>query len=611
MDTPPFSSLGLTPMLLEAVNSLGFEKPSAIQALAIPVALEGHDVVGLSETGSGKTAAFGLPVLQQIDVNSRDTQALIVCPTRELAVQVCEQIHILGSGFGHDLLVAPVYGGASMERQFKMLRRGAQIVVGTPGRLLDLWRRKALRLEHTKIAVLDEADRMLDMGFREDMEEILGAMRDDHQTLFFSATMNRQVEGLIRNFGNDPKVLQVEKKTLTVESVDQSGYEVRERSKVEVLSRLLDIDPPRLAIVFCNTKRSVDECTEALVARGYAADRLHGDITQHMRERVLNRFREGTVELLVATDVAARGLDIDNVDAVFNYDLPQDPEDYVHRIGRTGRAGRSGKAISFVFGRDIYRIQNIERYIRQKIRRERIPTLEQVEGTRTDLLFESVREALEAGEFSDHEVHVDRLLEAGHTATDIASALFSLLYKSQSREGQEIIEDRPHHQRNERQRGGNERSGDRREKRERRNSRGNDSERAYGRDNNRERERPPRRERREAQTHGAAHENQAPPRERQRPAHDREPQSYDGDGDMVKRHVTAGKIGGLRPGDLAGMIYREAEIPDGAVGRIALFPKHSVVDIRADVADKVIDRCKNSTLRGRPFQIDYDRGDQA
>ena len=428
MDTPPFSSLGLTPILLEAVESLGFEKPSAIQALAIPVALEGHDVVGLSETGSGKTAAFGLPVLQQIDVNSRDTQALIVCPTRELAVQVCEQIHILGAGFGRDLLVAPVYGGASMERQFKMLRRGAQIVVGTPGRLLDLWRRKALRLEHTKIAVLDEADRMLDMGFREDMEEILGAMRDDHQTLFFSATMNRQVEGLIRNFGNDPKVLQVEKKTLTVESVDQCGYEVRERSKVEVLSRLLDMDPPRLAIVFCNTKRSVDECTEALVARGYAADRLHGDITQHMRERVLNRFRNGTVELLVATDVAARGLDIDNVDAVFNYDLPQDPEDYVHRIGRTGRAGRSGKAISFVFGRDIYRIQSIERYIRQKIRRERIPTLEQVEGTRTDLLFESVREALEAGEFSDHEVHVDRLLEAGHTATDIASALFSLLY---------------------------------------------------------------------------------------------------------------------------------------------------------------------------------------
>jgi len=610
MDTPPFSSLGLTPMLLEAVESLGFEEPSAIQALAIPVALEGHDVVGLSETGSGKTAAFGLPVLQQIDVNSRETQALIVCPTRELAVQVCEQVHILGSGFGRDLLVAPVYGGASMERQFKMLRRGAQIVVGTPGRLLDLWRRKALRLDHTKIAVLDEADRMLDMGFREDMEEILGAMREDHQTLFFSATMNRQVEGLIRNFGNEPQVLQVEKKALTVDSIDQCGYEVRERSKVEVLSRLLDMDPPRLAIVFCNTKRSVDECTEALVARGYAADRLHGDITQHMRERVLNRFREGTVELLVATDVAARGLDIDNVDAVFNYDLPQDPEDYVHRIGRTGRAGRSGKAISFVFGRDIYRIQNIERYIRQKIRRERIPTLEQVEGTRTDLLFESVREVLEAGKFSDHEVHVDRLLEAGHTATDIASALFSLLYQSQSREGQEIIEDRPHHQRNERQRGGRERGGERREKRERRNSRSNDDERPFGRDNHRERERPPRRERREVEP-PRAHDHASPPGERrERPAHDRSQQHSGGDGDMVKLFVTAGKVGGLRPGDLAGMIYREAEIPDGAVGRIALFPKHSTVDIRADVADKVIDRCKNSTLRGRPFRIDYDRGER-
>ena len=377
MDTPPFSTLGLSPMLLEAVESLGYESPSPIQALAIPVALEGHDVVGLSETGSGKTAAFAVPVLQSIDVGSRATQALIVCPTRELAVQVCEQVHIIGGGYGRDLQVAPVYGGASMERQFKMLKRGAQIVVGTPGRLLDLWRRGALKLDATRFAVLDEADRMLDMGFREDMEELLGAMPDERQTLFFSATMNRQVEGLIRRFGNDPEVLQVERKALTVESVDQSCYEVRDRSKVEVLSRLLDMEPPRLAIVFCNTKRSADECTEALIARGYAADRLHGDITQHMRERVLRRFRDGTVELLVATDVAARGLDIDNVDAVFNYDLPQDPEDYVHRIGRTGRAGRSGKAISFVFGRDIYRLQSIERYTRQKIRRERIPTQEQ------------------------------------------------------------------------------------------------------------------------------------------------------------------------------------------------------------------------------------------
>ena len=347
MDTPPFSTLGLEPKFLEVVESLGFESPSPIQALTIPAALEGRDVVGLSETGSGKTAAFALPLLQKIDVSRRETQALIVCPTRELAVQVCEQVHVLGACFGKDLQVAPVYGGASMDRQFKLLARGAQIVVGTPGRLLDLWRRKALKLGATRFAVLDEADRMLDMGFRDDMEEILGAMPEERQTLFFSATMNRQVEGLIQRFGRDPQLLKVKRKSLTVESTDQVCYEVRERSKVEVLSRLLDMDPPRLALVFCNTKRSVDECTEILIARGYAADRLHGDITQAMRERTLRRFREGTVELLVATDVAARGLDIDDIDIVFNYDLPQDPEDYVHRIGRTGRAGRSGKAASF------------------------------------------------------------------------------------------------------------------------------------------------------------------------------------------------------------------------------------------------------------------------
>jgi ATP-dependent RNA helicase DeaD len=572
MDTPPFNTLGLTPVLLQAVESLGFERPSPIQAMAIPVALAGKDVIGLSETGSGKTAAFALPVLQTIDVSRRETQALIVCPTRELAVQVCEQVHILGAGYGEDLIVAPVYGGASMERQFKLLSRGAQIVVGTPGRLLDLWKRKALKLDSTRIAVLDEADRMLDMGFREDMEEILGAMPPERQTLFFSATMNRQVEGLIQRFGRSPELVQVERKSMTVESIDQVCYEVRERSKVEVLARLLDMEPPRLAIVFCNTKRSVDECTEALIARGYAADRLHGDITQMMRERVLKRFREGTVELLVATDVAARGLDVDDIDAVFNYDLPQDPEDYVHRIGRTGRAGRSGKALSFVYGRDIYRLQNIERYTRQKIRRERIPTQEQVEGRRADQLLEMVREKLESGSFAGHEDHVNRLLDAGHTATDIGCALFSLLYGMNNREGEEIAEDRTHSQPSPRDRGP-----DRRDF----NDRG---------------DRPDRGERNDRRERGTRFDRE------ERFAPSRGPEAG-----MVTLFVSIGKIGGMRPGDLAGMFYREAQLPEGAVGKIALFPKHTLVDVRADVADDIIERCRESKLRGKKFKIDYDR----
>jgi len=550
METPPFSSLGLAPVLLEAVESLGFERPSPIQALAIPVALEGRDIIGLSETGSGKTAAFGLPVLQRIDPAIRRTQALIVCPTRELAVQVCEQVHLLGAPLGERLRVAPVYGGAAMDRQIRMLGQGAQIVVGTPGRLLDLWRRGALVLDETRLAVLDEADRMLDMGFREEMEELLSKLPGDRQTLFFSATMNRHVERLIETFGRDPERIEIARKALTVEAIDQVAYEVRQRSKIEVLSRLLDMEPPKLAIVFCNTKKSVDECTEALLSRGYAADRLHGDITQVMRERVLNRFRDGSVELLVATDVAARGLDVEAVEAVFNYDLPQDPEDYVHRIGRTGRAGREGRAISFVFGRDIYRLQAIERYTRQKIRRSRIPTLEQVEGRRADLIFDAVRETLDEGDFESHTEHIDRLLDAGHTATDIAGALFSLFYDLQSREGEEIAEDRPPREKGARQDRG--RSGEGRP------------------------EAP-----RDAGTKG-----------------------------MATLFLNLGKRAGANPGDLAGLLYREANLPDGAVGRIRLFPKFSLVDVRPEYAELVIEKCRDAKLRGKGFRIDYDRSNK-
>ena len=355
MDTPPFSELGLPAELLAAVEKLGFERPSPIQALAIPPALAGKDIFGLSQTGSGKTAAFTLPMLARLDLDLNRTQAMILCPTRELANQVCEDVHRLGSALGK-LHAVPVYGGAPMDRQLRALRAGAHVVVGTPGRVLDHLRRGSLDPKLIKTIILDEADRMLDMGFRDEMEELLAALPPERQALFFSATMNRGVKSLIESFGNDPVIIQIEQTAKTVTTIDQCAYEVRQRSKVEVLSRLLDIEVSRLSIVFCNTKRTVDEATEALLARGYAVDRLHGDITQQMRERVLNRFREGTIEVLVATDVAARGLDIDEIDLVVNYDLPQDPEDYVHRIGRTGRAGRSGRAVSFVFGRDVHRL---------------------------------------------------------------------------------------------------------------------------------------------------------------------------------------------------------------------------------------------------------------
>ena len=435
-----FTDLGLRPELIEGIQRLGFESPSPIQAQTIPVALSGKDIVGLSQTGSGKTAAFGLPSLNLIEIERKETQVLVLCPTRELAVQVCEEINRLASAL-RGLVAVPVYGGAPIDRQMRALRNGAHIVVGTPGRVMDHLRRKTLRTDAIKICILDEADRMLDMGFREDMEVILGDMPEERQALFFSATMNRGVEGLIRKFSRNAEQISIERKSLTVDTIEQSYYEVRNRSKIEVLCRILDLETKPRGIVFCNTKQMVEDATEALAARGYVADRIHGDITQGNRERVIKRFKDGSVELLVATDVAARGLDIDDVDIVFNYDLPHDPEDYVHRIGRTGRAGRSGKSVTFVYGRDIYRLEAIERYTRQVVRRTQIPSLEDVEGRKADKVFNQVRELLEAGNFKRHDALVDRLLDAGHTPTDIASALFNLLNKDDAGLGEKIAED--------------------------------------------------------------------------------------------------------------------------------------------------------------------------
>lgn len=609
METLSFEELELSPELLRAIETLGYERPSPIQALTIPPAMAGKDLIGLSETGSGKTAAFTLPVLQKIDLSLPKTQSLIVCPTRELCMQVCDEVHRLGSAM-KGLRAVPVYGGAPIDRQIRALRKGAHIVVGTPGRLLDHLRRRTFDTDSIGSIVLDEADRMLDMGFREDMEDLLKDMPEDRQTSFFSATMNPAVEKLTRRYSKEAETIEVERKTLTVESVEQCYYEVRRRSKLEVLSRLLDMDPPRLAIVFCSTKRMVDECTEALIGRGYAADRLHGDITQNLRERVLKRFREGQVELLVATDVAARGLDVDDVDIVFNYDIPYDPEDYVHRIGRTGRAGRSGKAVSFVFGREIYRLQTIERFIRQKIEHRRIPSQEQVEGKRADLLFDSVHERLESGKFEGYEELVQRLLDQDYSATDIAGALFTLLKEALgNREGEFIEEDRP---------GRNKRDGrDSRGGRDSRDNRGSQDSRDSrdSRDGGGVREGRDGRERgqgqrREERGDGRRQENR-PERGRgdrsEGPSKFREEPRVDGD--KVTLFLSLGKKAGMKPGDIAGMCYRESGIPNGTLGRIKIFEDHSKIEVNQDVVDQLLMKTRKSRLGGRPFKLGYDRGD--
>ena len=555
MNDLAFTQLGLPEPLVAAVEDLGFEAPSSIQAAAIPVALEGHDIIGLSETGSGKTAAFGLPGLAKLDLSLGAPQMLVVCPTRELAVQVCQELQELGAKLP-GLRALAVYGGAPIDRQIRGIKGGAQVIVGTPGRLIDHVKRGSLDLSEAKYVVLDEADRMLDMGFVEEMEMLLKALPDEHQTLFFSATMNNAVKRLIDRFGNDPQTVEIQRESLTVESIEQVCFEARQRSRVELISRILDLEQPKLALVFCNTKRAVDECTEALLARGYTADRLHGDITQHLRERVLRLFREGTVEVLVATDVAARGIDVDDIDIVFNYDLPQDPEDYVHRIGRTGRAGRSGKAVSFIHGRDIYRIKTIERYTRQQIVRAVIPTAEDVKSHLADQLIGVVAENLESSDHEKDVAELQALREAGHEWEDIAGVLLKMLRDMTAREGEEILEDSPD----------------------------------YVPGKTGKRERKPR-----------ERDNSGPPHKR----FDKNAAPEEG---MVNLFISLGRNSRINPGDIVGMLHNECHLERGTVGRIQMFPNFSLVAVAEDSAKQAIEEARRAKLRGQNFKIDFDRG---
>lgn len=426
MTSKLFSELGLSPELLKAVDKLGFEQASPIQAEAIPVLMSGKDIVGQSQTGSGKTAAFGIPAVEKVDPGRREVQVLILCPTRELAVQVSEEIHKLAF-FRRGINALPIYGGQSYERQFFGLKQGAQIVIGTPGRVMDHMRRGTLRLDTVKMAILDEADVMLNMGFREDIELILQAVPTERQTVFFSATMPKPIRDLIEKYSRDPQNVKIAQKALTVPTIDQVYYEVDRRHKMELLARLIDLHDLKLGIVFCNTKRMVDDLVDYLGAAGYQADRLHGDMTQNMRDRVMNKFRKSGLEFLVATDVAARGIDVDDVEVVFNYDLPYDAEDYVHRIGRTGRAGKSGRAISLVPYRELFQIRNIERFANVRIQRGRIPTVDEVAEARETIFLDKLRAQLTSGEYQKYDHLVERLREEGFEATEVASALIHQL----------------------------------------------------------------------------------------------------------------------------------------------------------------------------------------
>ncbi len=425
MSLKKFEELNLSPEVVRALNDLNFEHATPIQAQSIDLILDGHDIFGQSQTGTGKTGAFALPCIENIDSDDKSVQALILCPTRELAIQVSEEFRKFLK-YKSDVKVCAVYGGQPIDRQIKTLKRGVQIIIGTPGRVMDHMKRKTIKADNLKMVILDEADEMLAMGFREDIEEILEKTNDDRQTILFSATLPNQIKDIIKNYQKDPKHVKIQKKEVTVSNIEQKYVVVSDRNKLELLCRVIDVKNPNLAIVFCNTKKLVDEVVEKLQKRGYFAEGLHGDLKQLQRDVVMKKFRNKTLQVLVATDVAARGIDVENVDVVVNFDLPQESEYYVHRIGRTGRAGKSGYAVTFVNSREMRRLKEIIRYTKSTIVETEPPTISDIENAKSNLHFEKIKEVIANDDLDKYKDLIQRLLDEGYSLSDVSAGLLKL-----------------------------------------------------------------------------------------------------------------------------------------------------------------------------------------
>jgi len=436
MENSIFNNINVSDEIKKAIADMGFEELTNIQTLSIPHLLEGKDVIGQAQTGTGKTCAFGIPAIEKIDPNLESIQVLILCPTRELAIQSSEELKNVAK-YKKGINILPIYGGQPIERQIKALKKHPQIIIGTPGRVMDHMRRHTLKLTELKMLILDEADEMLNMGFREDIDTILQKVPEERQTVLFSATMPKEIMDLTGKYQKNPVFIRAIRKELTVPAIQQFYLEVSEASKLEVLSRLIDTNNIKLSLVFCNTKKRVDELASALQSRGYSAEALHGDMKQEQRDRVMARFRKGYIDILVATDVAARGIDVDDIEAVFNYDIPEDQEYYVHRIGRTGRAGKAGKAFSFVVGREIYKLSDIQRYAKSSISLMRPPTILDVEESKAGVLLKNLKETISENDYKKYIPYVERFLsefdinnnnsEDYITSLDVAAALLKLL----------------------------------------------------------------------------------------------------------------------------------------------------------------------------------------
>ncbi len=537
-----FAALGLSDALVSTLSGLGYDEPTPIQAQAIPLLLAGRDVIAQAQTGTGKTAAFALPMIERV-TDEHVVQALVLAPTRELAVQVAEAIHRYGKH--RSLRVLPIYGGQPIERQLRGLAQGAQVVVGTPGRVLDHLRRGSLRFDHLRMVVLDEADEMLDMGFAEELEAILEQTPATRQTALFSATLPPAVQSLTLRYTNQPVRVSIAAEQLTTPRIRQVYYEVLARDKLDALCRVLDAEMPQLAIVFCRTRQEVDEIGERLQGRGYAAESLHGDLSQMARDRVMRRFREGQLDVLVATDVAARGLDIAEVSHVINYDVPTDPESYVHRIGRTGRAGREGRAITFITPRERRMLQIIERVTRTRIERCQMPTLADVAARRRIALRSQLREAMAAPGLETYRELVAEIAADHDLHTLAAAALKLLLNEPETEQVDTITRLEPAPARPERDERPKRATGERRER--------NESIERIERS-------------------GRA---------------------------MVRVQINLGRNDQLRPADIVGAIANEAGLPGRSIGAIEVRARVSFVDIPRQAAQHVLRVLNRTTLRGQ------------
>ncbi|MFM7020501.1 MAG: DEAD/DEAH box helicase [Aquirufa sp.] len=585
-----FDSLPLSEGIQEAVKEMGFEFASPIQSEAIPYVLEGRDVIGQAQTGTGKTAAFGIPMIEHIVPFEKFVQAIILCPTRELAVQVSEEMKKLAK-FTKGVWVTTVYGGDSIDRQIKSLKAGANIVVGTPGRVIDLIERRALKLQQASMIVLDEADEMLDMGFREDIESILQEMPDERQTVLFSATMSKPIMALTSRYLTEPKLVKVVKNEITNVNIEQLYFDVKGRAKMEVTTRLIDFYNLKLMLIFCNQKKRVDEVVEELVSRGYAAEGLHGDLRQSQRTQVMNRFRNGNVCILVATDVAARGLDVDNVDAVINYDIPLDEEYYVHRIGRTGRAGKFGKAFTLVVGSERNRLREIMNYTKVKIDKGVIPSFTDVVGIKKGMFIERVAATINEGDLEVFSDSLENLHHAGFTTEQIVAALVKMNMGIQKNEfGDENLEgefERQSRKYGREERGGGYRDRDSRGGERRgggrfdRDSRGGDRGGRFERGGDRDRDRGPR-----------------------GPRMDREGKPYRSDENMVRMFVNIGFNEKISPSNIVGAFAGETGIPGNVLGQIQIENKHTYVDVPKEYAKVVLDKMAGAAIKGKRVLVE-------